>query len=199
MTKTSTISRPPLPAGLVIPEDFVHTHVRHELHEDIPVTVTRHQRIHDLAYGGEHVTTVIGADNGILYGCTRQIATRAEGRLPDTDMAREIAFDLLNRVDADYALGLRELWIDRHDESVLTGAGDPATVAGVKVKTGHDNGLYTWVIVGEHGRVITYERDVVWNSAESRRHTHMWLHDRWIAAHDAGGPEPVPPFAHLAQ
>lgn len=188
-----------LPAGLTIPDRYVRQHVRHELHEDIPVTVTRYQATPELTYGGEHVTTVIGSDNGTLYGYTRQLATSDESALPDTDTARKIAFDLLGRADADYAAGLRELWIDRHDEQITTADGNPATVAGIKVKTGHDNGLYAWVIVGEHGQVVTYERDIAWISAEARRHTHMWLHDQWITAHDAGGPELDPPLAHLAQ
>ena len=67
------------------------------------------------------------------------------------------------------------------------------------MKTGHRNGLYAWVIVGEDGQIVTYERDVAWSSAEARRHTHMWLHDQWITAHDAGGPELEPPLARLAQ
>ncbi|WP_417235615.1 hypothetical protein [Arthrobacter sp.] len=114
-------------------------------------------------------------------------------------MARKIALDFLGEVDADYATGLRELWIDRHDEHINDADGKPATVAGIKVKNGHDSGLYAWVIVGEHGQVVTYERDVAWISAEARRHTHMWLHDQWITAHDAGGPELDPPLAHLVQ
>lgn len=195
---TTTPPKAALPVGLTIPDGFVHQHVRHELHEDIPVTVTRYQAAPELNYGGEHVTTVIGTDNGILYGYTRQLATRDESALPDTETARTIAFDLLKTVDTDYMAGLRELWIDRHDEQITTTGGQPATVAGIKVKTGHDNGLYAWVIVGEHGQVLTYERDIAWISAEARRHTHMWLHDEWITAHDAGSPELDPPLAHLA-
>ncbi|MDE5064050.1 hypothetical protein OZD69_06905 [Wolbachia endosymbiont of Drosophila chauvacae] len=188
-----------LPAGLSIPAQFVHTHERHELHEDIPVTVTRYQAVPTLNYGGEHATVITGTGNGILYGWTRQVDTSDDGDLPDAETARKTAFDFLRRVDAGYAAGLRELWIDRHDEQVTGPDGNPAVVAGIKVKTRHDSGLYAWVIVGEQGRIITYERDIAWISAESRRHTHMWLHDRWIVAHDAGGPELPAPLARLAQ
>ncbi|MFF9511501.1 hypothetical protein ACF1BU_34135 [Streptomyces sp. NPDC014724] len=59
--------------------------------------------------------------------------------------------------------------------------------------------LYAWAIVGKHGQVITYERDVAWNSAEARCRTHMWLHDQWNTAHNASGPELDPPLARLAQ
>lgn len=194
-----TTSTNALPAGLMIPSGFEHRYVRHELHEDTPVTVTRYQQIPDLSYGGEHVTTVIGTNDGILYGYTQLTPTENENQLPDKDVARRVAFNFLNEMDADYTAGLDERWIDRHDEHITTQNGEPATVAGVKVKTGHQNGLYAWVIVGEHEQVITYERDVAWNSAEARRHTHMWLHDQWIIAHDAGGPELEPPLARLAQ
>ncbi len=124
-----------LPAGLTIPDEFAHRFVREELHEEIPVTVTRYQRTPHLAYGGEHVTTVIGADNGTLYGYTRQVATDDEAALPDPQTARKAAFEFLNEVDASYAAGLDEQWIDRHDEQVTTESGGPATVAGIKVKT----------------------------------------------------------------
>ncbi|WP_417235612.1 hypothetical protein [Arthrobacter sp.] len=60
MTTTPTTTA--LPAGLTIPDGFVHQHVRHESHEDIPVTVTRYQATPEMHYGGEHVTTVIGTE-----------------------------------------------------------------------------------------------------------------------------------------
>ncbi|WP_312976656.1 hypothetical protein [Corynebacterium sp.] len=196
----TTTPRPhSLPTGLIIPEGFDYQHVRQEMHEKIPVTVTRYQAAPDLNYGGEHVTTVIGRDNNILYGYTRQTPTRDESALPDATTARTTAFEFLTELDADYASRLRELWVDRHDEHVTALDGRPATVAGIKVKTGHESGLYAWVIIGEHEQVVTYERDIAWISAEARRHTHMWLHDRWITAHDAGGPELEPPLAHLNQ
>ncbi|MFT4052450.1 MAG: hypothetical protein QM677_09395 [Microbacterium sp.] len=188
-----------LPAGLTIPARFEHQHVRHERHEAIPVTVTRYQSTPDLSYGTEHVTTVIGTENGILYGYTRQTATEDEHRLPDVEAARRIAFDFLTTVDAGYASGLTEQWIDRHDEQITTATGKSAAVAGIKVKTRHRSGLYAWVIIGEYGQILTYERDIVWNSAAARRHTSMWLHDRWITAHDAGGPELDAPAARLTQ
>lgn len=188
-----------LPAGLTIPEDLTYEFVRHELHENIQVTVTRYQRTPGLTYGHEHVTTVIGTADGILYGYTNQTATVAEHTLPEANAARNIAFGFLNRVDADYAARLSERWIDRHDELIRTGRNEQAVVAGIKVKTAHTNGLYAWVIVSEHGQVVTFERDVAWNSAEARRHTHMWLHDQWIIAHDNGGPELDPPLARLTQ
>ncbi len=188
-----------LPSGLTIPEDFAHRFVREELHEEIPVTVARYQRTPLLVYGGEHVTTVIGTDDGILYGYTRQIATSDDAALPDPNTARKAAFEFLIEADASYAAGLDEQWIDRHDEQITTESGQPSTVAGIKVKTRHTSGLYAWVIVGEHAQIVTYERDIVWNSGEARRHTHMWLHDRWVMAHDEGRPDLDPPLARRTQ
>ncbi|MEV7973317.1 hypothetical protein [Cellulomonas sp. NPDC089187] len=185
-----------IPHLVPLPEGFTHLFVRKELHERIPVLVTRYQRTPDLVYGIEHVTTVVGAEDDRLYGYTRHVATADDSRLPSPEEARRIAFDVLERIDADHSAGLEVLWVRRHDERLADSA---ATVAGIKVKTVHPNGLYTWVIVGEGGQVITYERDVAWIGSESRRHTHMWLHDHWVAAHDAGGPEFDAPLARLTQ
>jgi hypothetical protein len=42
-----------------------------------------------------------------------------------------------------------------------------------------DDGRYAWVIVGTEGEVITFERDIVWNTSMSERSTEKWLHDEW--------------------
>ncbi|NLA54988.1 MAG: hypothetical protein GX859_01615 [Corynebacterium humireducens] len=109
--------------------------------------------------------------------------------MPTPRDAEQVAREFLRDLDPDLAAGLTVQWIDRHDETITTATGERETVSGMKVKTRHSSGLYTWVIVGTGNRIITYERDIEWNSSHSRRNTAMWLHDAWVTARDAGGPE----------
>ncbi|WP_017599873.1 hypothetical protein [Nocardiopsis lucentensis] len=187
-----------LPEGIDLPQGFTTTHVRGEFHGGVPVTVTRFQTaVGEPNHGGEHVTTVIGADDGVMYGYTRQLVTRGTEQLPDDEAARRVAFDFLEWVAPEHVGGLSLCWIARHDEEVADADGAAGVVAGIKVKTRHESGLYTWVIVGEGEQVITYERDVAWDTDHARRQTGMWLHDRWIIARDTHGAELEAPAAPL--
>jgi hypothetical protein len=178
-----------------VPDGFEHVTVREETHDGVPVTVERVQGEAALRYGAEHATAVIGSDDGILYGYTRQVATSDTSALPSEDEATQIASDFLEAIDPDHAAGLTLQWVERHDETVTDANGTEHSVAGMKVKNYHDNGRYTWVIVGEGGQIITYERDVSWDNSQARRTTAMWLHDAWVTAHDGNGQEPTAPAA----
>lgn len=68
-------------------------------------------------------------------------------------------------------------------------------MAGTKVKTRHANGRYAWVIVGADETILTYERDITWDSAAGRRSAEMWLHDTWIAAREGAAAQPPAPYA----
>ncbi len=176
---------------------FTEVSVRHEHHDTHPVTVTRAQRRGECGYGRAHVTTVIGAD-GIVYGYTRQTEGFPAGSVPTAQEAERTAGEFLRRIDPAFAAGLTVQWIDRHDEAITGADGaPPVQVCGRKVKTRHNSGRYTWVIVGAGNVILTYERDVTWDADHSRRQTAMWLHDRWITARDGGGAELGRPDAPL--
>ena len=180
----------PKPAhpSLTVPAAFTQVAIRYEHQDGRPVVVTRSQ-VGASGYGGEHVTTVIGKDDGTIYGYTRQTADFSADALPSREEAEQAAFRLLNSIDPAFAQGLATQWIDRHDETVADANGAPAIVSGMKVKTRHTSGLYTWVIVGADNKIVTYERDVAWNTEHSRRQTAMWLHDAWVTSRDRGGAE----------
>lgn len=180
-------------AARAIPAGWLPVATRHERHDDRPVTVVRYQAEAPARGGGEHVTVVLD-ESDTLLGYTRMIAGTT-GALPDDDQAERQAMEWLRSFDADYAAGLTVSWIDQHDETVTDAAGTERTISGVKVKTHHESGLYAWIIVGAGGQIITYERDIRWDSSAGRRGTEMWLHDTWIAAREGGGPQPEAPYA----
>ncbi|MEU4624672.1 hypothetical protein AB0G04_32460 [Actinoplanes sp. NPDC023801] len=179
-------------AGLAVPADLPVARTRRERHDTSAVSVVRFQRA-GYRLGGPHATTVV-SDDGTLLGFTNLTVT-APGDLPNKDDAERVAFAFLRRVDRVHADALAVQWVDRHDETITDAAGTTRTIAGIKVKTRHADGRYTWVIVGPDARIVTYERGVTWDRDEGRRGTYMWLHDAWVAAHDGSAAPPPPPYA----
>ena len=39
--------------------------------------------------------------------------------------------------------------------------------------------------MGPRETVLTFERDIVWNSLRQKRQTEQWLHDAWLADRQA--------------
>ncbi|MFJ4274267.1 hypothetical protein ACIP29_27355 [Streptomyces coelicoflavus] len=182
-------------ADLTLPDGWTPVRIRSERHDDRVVSVVRYEQGAPRDLGGEHITTVVGADDTLL-GYTRMTVDASRGpKATDKDAARDAAFAWLDGFAARHAKGLDVQWVNDHDEEVRDPAGSAHTITGLKVKTHHDNGLYTWVIVDEDGQVITYERDIRWDGGAGRRGTEMWLHDKWIAAREGSGPQPPSPYA----
>ncbi|MFD7657438.1 hypothetical protein ACFV4N_25970 [Actinosynnema sp. NPDC059797] len=180
--------------GTSVPDGWRPVSIRHESHDGRPVDVVRFQRDEPARPGGEHITVVVD-EEATLLGYTRMVAD-APADPGDADRARERALAWLDGFAADYATGLTVAWVDRHDETVVDPTGAERVVTGMKVKAHHDDGLYAWVIVDGAGRVVTYERDIRWDGRAGRRGTEMWLHDKWIAAHDdPAAPRPEAPYA----
>ncbi|MEU3602156.1 hypothetical protein ABZ714_26080 [Streptomyces sp. NPDC006798] len=150
------------------------------------MTVVRYERGTTRTPGGEHITTVVDGE-GTLLGCTRTT--------PDADAPALPASAWLARFVPGHADGLDVQWVDRHAQEVRDRTGARPTVSGAKVRSRHENGLCTGVIVAGRGRVASYERDIRWDGGERRRAPQMWLHDRWIAAREGGGPAPAAPYA----
>jgi hypothetical protein len=183
-------------AGLPPRGDWRPVLTRLEEHDGRPVTVVRFQEQGTRATAnGPHLTVVLDEED-VLLGYTRLApAADGSGSPPGGREAREAAGRFMSALDPAYAAGLSVDWVDRHDEEVTTADGTRAVVSGTKVKSHHEDGLYSWVVVGAGGQVVTYERDIRWDSAEGRRGTEMWLHDSWITAYDGEGPQPAPPYA----
>ncbi|MDO5672079.1 MAG: hypothetical protein Q4G30_04385 [Actinomycetaceae bacterium] len=182
---------------LAIPTTFVRVHTQTVTHNGLPACLERWQDTEVLRYGGPHITTVTGLDDNVLYGFTAQLPADNAAKLPDKQQAEDIARRFFEDVDPLYAQGLSLQWVDRHDETVTDAAGNELIVPGIKVKMRHTSGLYAWGIVGAGSRIVTYERDVSWNTEHAHRNTAMWLHDRWIVALQHGGPALPPPAAGL--
>ncbi|MGO1849472.1 hypothetical protein [Microbacterium sp.] len=131
----------------------------------------------------------MAGEDGTIFGYTHQSDHFTADALPGREEAEQVAVEFLTSIDPAFADGLTVQWINQHDETITGPDNTTVTVSGMKVKTRHDSGLYTWVIVGAGNQIVTYERDITWNSDHSRRQTAMWLHDAWVTARDNSGEE----------
>lgn len=136
-------------------------------------------------FGGEHFTVLVDTLNQQIKGLIYMDVQIFSGELPDNHIAEQAARQFLNRICPELESELKVLWIRRHDEIVMLAnnihGSKKVVVPGVKVKCLQQNsGLYTWVIVSSREKIITFERDVVWNHDMSWRSTEKWLHDNWL-------------------
>ncbi|NVD99199.1 hypothetical protein [Massilia sp. BJB1822] len=142
----------------------------------------RHQRSDgaNTELGGEHYSLVLDQQGGLLgMSCFSQ--TLCSGELPSPVQAQRRAYDWLEQHAPDLLSGHAVLWIEPHEE-VLQADGRQHTLRGMKVKCRNENdGRYFWVIVGHGGVVQTFERNIIWNDARSRRQSEKWLHDSWLS------------------
>ncbi|MEK5162472.1 YcdB/YcdC domain-containing protein [Paenibacillus sp. FSL R5-0527] len=128
--------------------------------------------------GGEYFSFVIKKSSNKLLGFTWMDKTLAEGELPTKEAAKASAKEFLGKLEPGLFAKLDNLWIDKHDESILVknGANQENTIiSGMKYKCYlKESDSYAWVIVGKNGKVITFEQEIKWVNG---RVTEKWLHD----------------------
>lgn len=139
--------------------------------------------------GGAHYSAVVTPE-GTLKGVTWLDRRFAAGALPTPERAREVAQGYLRAVAPDLLDRMEVRWVRPHEERIrvtdATAGTREASVTGMKVKcrNGADKRFF-WVIVGPGETVLTFERDIVWNSLRQKRETEQWLHDAWLADRQA--------------
>lgn len=170
-----------LEATISVPTGYKKVSERQESQDGVAVDVVRYERAdgHNRGLGGEHFTIVKEAQTDRLKGVTWMDASLADVPLPSQNEAQQVAEAFLASAAPDLVETLTILWIAAHDET-LQANGEVVMVTGMKVKCRQQSGTYAWVIVSSEGRVMTFERDIVWNSDMSKRMTEKWLHDSWL-------------------
>jgi hypothetical protein len=144
---------------------------------------------------GEHYSALVTPE-GTLKGEMRMDASLSEelspATLPTEDAARAVALRYLEEHAPDLAASIEVHWVAPHAEKILITCNEVAgglavTITGMKVKCRNmADGRWFWVIVGPGERVVTFERDIVWSSANGMRQTEMWLHDLWLVHRACG-------------
>ncbi|MEM8534639.1 MAG: hypothetical protein AAGF95_27600 [Chloroflexota bacterium] len=181
---TPQIAASRIDSGIIsLPDGYEQVDERFATQDEVAVCIKRHERTdgRNRGLGGEHVTTVTDTQTGQLKGITWMDTSFVDRPLANREEAQQVAETFLANVAPDLTGTLTILWIEPHDETLM--ADDKTTIVTcMKVKCRQASGNYAWVIVGSEERVMTFERDIVWNTDMSVRTTEKWLHDSWLAA-----------------
>lgn len=72
-------------------------------------------------------------------------------------------------------------WVDTQRIRIIDKNNDPKELTGKWVKYKEVNsGHYLWVILAPDGRVMEFDRDIVWSFFRGGRVNELWLRDEWL-------------------
>lgn len=172
----------------LLPKQHICLWQKQVKHDGRNVLWIRTQKEADLNLEGEHCSLTYDVDDGKLMGLMRMSQFFTSEDLPSEETAKKVCFDFLKQYAADIADKVEVRWIKPllkkpldppHDEGFALGNGD--IVVGVRVKLWDPSTQkYAWVIVGKDQQVVSFERDIVWDSSKHCRSTERWLHDTWL-------------------
>ncbi|MCF6160284.1 hypothetical protein [Furfurilactobacillus milii] len=178
---------------LTIPDGFkeVAHDTRSRNGED--VEVVRYQQSEKIVQNNPHVTVVYGDDGRLIS--YNNFSVDSPDALPDDSEAVDIALNVFDSLDSEYAEELSLMRIDEQERLFINDDGDEIATPILWVKFAHMNGSYNWVSVGPAGQVIEFERESLWDYGQSRRATEEWNDDDWVAAREHRGPQLSAPSA----
>ncbi|WP_430614241.1 hypothetical protein [Flavobacterium sp. JP2137] len=129
---------------------------------------------------GEHFSFLVSKKQPFrILGFTRMDSKYLNKPQLSEGETRTIAVDFLRRVDSNLADNVEHLWTDKHGEPLEMG-GEAEQLVGMKYKCFRKSARdYAWVIVGFDGSIVTFERDIIWDSGRKKRQTKQWLSDSW--------------------
>lgn len=129
---------------------------------------------------GEHFSFIVSESDKKILGFTSMDKKYANQTMLSKEKVKEIALKFLQKMDKSLSESLQNIWIERHDEEIILG-GEKMSISGMKYKCYRSSREdYAWVIIGFDGAVITFERDILWDTKAQRRITEKWLHDNWL-------------------
>ncbi len=134
----------------------------------------------EIRLSGEHCSAVFRVADEQLLGfmAIRQAAVIEDvEELPTAEVTTEITETFLEKVAPGYFAKLNNLWIDRHDEPLVSD-GKERLVTGTKYKCFvPEEGSYAWVVVDKNQDVMIFERGIQWVNS---RTTEKWLYDDYL-------------------
>lgn len=162
--------------------DAYHYHSAEKVTVDnTPAYLIRYQKDENKGLLGEHFSFVVSEKDKQILGFTNMDKKYSNLKMLTKKETEKIAIEFLLKIDNSLANGLKNLWIERHDEQIVINNGETVTVGGMKYKCFRPNSNdYAWVIVGYDGSIITFERNVLWNTEAQSRISEKWLHDTWL-------------------
>lgn len=179
---------------LCIPDGYALACQRKVIQDARPLLLLRHERSdgRNTGLGGEHFSVLINLEEERLDG-VHHMDRRYSNAVPEEQVALQRAREFLAAAAPDLAKRAEERWVKPlrkepleppHDSGfafVECETGGSRTAIGVRVKMfDATTGTWAWVVVGHDGGIVSFERDISWDSQRKRRMTEQWLHDPWV-------------------
>lgn len=147
--------------------------------DNVSAYLFRFEKQENKGLGGEYFSFLISENKQIL-GFSIMDKKYSDTKMLSKSETEKIAKEFLLKMDKSLVNDLKNLWIERHDEEILVN-GQNTVLAGMKYKCYRSSQKdYAWVIVGFDGSVMTFERNIKWNTIAQKRITEKWLHDSWL-------------------
>mgnify|MGYP000854496439 CR=1 FL=1 len=182
-----------------IPKDYQFHSVRKAEADNVPVYLFRFEKSENKDLKGEHFSFVISEKEKQILGFTNMDKKYSNTNMLSKSETEKIAKGFLLNLDKSLANGLKNLWVERHDEEIWVN-GKKTTISGMKYKCYQSaKNNYAWVIIGFDGSVITFERNIKWNNSEHKRITEKWLHDSWLVDNNLNVPTEAQTLKKLAE
>lgn len=172
---------------LIIPDEFKLVSSTQRQRNREKVRVERYQQEKEVVSNNAHLTLVYGEDGRLIS--YNNFFGNPSLPLPSENNLVQLATDVWENLDADYARGLQFMRIDRLKRFYKTSKGKRIDFDVLWIKFVHNNGSYNWVTIGPGGQIMEVERESEWDYMRSRRATEEWNYDDWVLAREGKGPQ----------
>lgn len=99
----------------------------------------------------------------------------------DDDKCKQLALAFFKQHAPDLT-NIRFQWIDTQKIRFIDTNNDPKELTGKWVKYKEaGSGHYLWVILAPDGRIMEFDRDIVWSFFRGGRVNELWLRDEWLS------------------
>jgi len=127
-----------------------------------------------------HITVIVDSRNK-LKGFARTDEKMAGNNTMDDDKCRQLALAFINEYAPDLT-DIRFQWINNQQISLTDNSNNKKELTGKWVKYREaKSGHYLWVILAPDGRIMEFDRDIVWSFFRGGRVNELWLRDEWLA------------------
>lgn len=126
-----------------------------------------------------HITVIVDSMNK-LKGFSRIDGKMKGNNNLDDNECKRLALSFLKQYASDLT-DIKFQWIDNHKERFMDESNNKTELHGKWVKYKESkSGHYLWVILAPDGRIMEFDRDIVWSFFRGGRVNELWLRDDWF-------------------
>lgn len=177
-------------ANELLPHGYKLVSTKNVLHDSLNVCINRYQKSLTEELFGEHFSISTEVVTQKLLGIMFLDKTLETVDIPSEEEAQEVALGFMKTYASDIYNSIEVRWIrpllrepknPPHDEPFwINSLGNKVAITGVRVKMFDKlSQKFAWVIVGKNKKIVSFERDIMWDYEKKCRLTQKWLHDSW--------------------